>query len=118
MAWLEVADRDKVLATTPPTPTEVTSYDPLLLASIYVDAGYATVTWTPSADAVSIVLTGRAEITTTFGGDAGAGLLGPLPAGRYEVAASAGSWSAALPAIEVSAPNGLVDLGTLAIDAD
>jgi hypothetical protein len=117
VAWLEVSDGDKVLATTPPTTTEVTSYDPDLLASIYVDAGYATVAWTPAADTVSIALTGEAEITTTFEADAGAGLIGPLPKGRYHAAASAGNWSATLPDVVIAAPNGLADLGTLAIDA-
>jgi hypothetical protein len=117
LAWLEVSDGDKLLATTPPTPTEVTSYNPDLLADIYVDAGYATVAWADTPDAVSIALAGPVQTTTTFPGSARGGLIGPVRAGRYQVTASAADWSATLPAVEIAAPNGLVDLGTIALGA-
>lgn len=79
VAWLEVADGDKVLATTPPTPTDVTSFDPLLVADIYVDAGYVTVA--PTARPISLSLTnGSITSSTTFGG----GVFGPFHAGPYE----------------------------------
>ena len=114
-AWIEVAAGEKLLASSPPTATEVTSFNPILIASIYLDAGYATVAWPAVPAEVTIVLTGASEITTSFDGTAANGLLGPLPTGRYAVAASAGSWRATLPDLVVTAPNGLADLGTLAI---
>lgn len=114
-AWLEVVDGEKLLASSPPTTTEVTSFNPILIASIYLDAGYATVAWPAVADDVTLALTGSLEVTTTFDGTTGNGLIGPVPRGRYEVTATVGAWHATLPELVVTAPNGLADVGTLAI---
>ena len=115
LAWLEVVDGNKVLATSPPTTTEVTSFNPILIADIYLDAGYATVAWPPVTEQVVIELTGTTDITTYFDSSAGAGLIGPVPAGRYQVAASIGSRREMLPDLVITAPNGLADLGMLSI---
>ncbi|HEY0250594.1 MAG TPA: hypothetical protein VGC41_03665 [Kofleriaceae bacterium] len=116
LAWLEVWDGAKVLATTPPTTTDVTSFNPQLLAAIYVDAGYVTASWPSTSQPVSIAFAnGTITSTTTFDLDARGGVIGPLHAGHYEVTARVGSWSETLPVIEIAAPNGLTDLGVLPI---
>jgi hypothetical protein len=115
VAWLEVADGNKVLASSPPTTTEVTSFNPILIADIYLDAGYATVAWPPVTEQVMIELTGPTAVTTYFDSSAGAGLIGPVPPGRYQVAASVGSRREMLPDLVITAPNGLADLGMLSI---
>jgi hypothetical protein len=83
-----VAADGKLLASSPPQLEEVTSFNPLLTANIFIDAGYADASWTPCADPteqldVRLDLDGPAQVATFINCAVGNIVSPAVPPGTY-----------------------------------
>jgi hypothetical protein len=122
-AWLEVRDpQDRTVATSLPYDLDADGFFPIPFdAHIYLDAGYAQLTWTwkdtpwcsdsfNPFEVVHLTFTGPTSYTQLLDCESGIARSEPLAAGTYSLSIGQGFSSTTLSNVEIEAPNKITEL--------